>query len=250
MIKGIIKNILAKAGYRVTSTKYVLRQFLYPSRILELDFDHVISKYLIHNKQSDEIFNFIQVGAFDGVECDPLLKYLQRFNWNGIMLEPQPRPFSKLIEKYADRDGIFVKNVAISDSNGKSTLYILDGNGLPEWASGMASFDKNNILRHEYLFPGINDHIKEIEVDTITFRKLFTDHSINKLDLLQIDTEGFDAEILEMFPFQLIKPGIIHFESKHIPKRKLEKVLDDLLAKGYKIARDREEDMIAFLEEN
>ncbi len=250
MIKEILKNILGKAGYKVTSTKYVLRQFLHPSGILELDFDHVISKYLIHNKQPDDSFNFIQVGAFDGVECDPLLKYLQRFNWNGIMLEPQPQPFNKLIERYNGRDGISVRNAAISSSNGKSTLYTLDGNGLPEWASGMASFDKNNILKHEYMFPEIKDHIKEIEVDTITFQQLFADHSLNKLDLLQIDTEGFDAEILQMFPFHLIKPGIIHFESKHIPKWNLEKVLDDLLAKGYKIARDREEDMIAFLEEN
>ena len=216
---------------------------------MQLDFDHALSKYLIHNKQSYNDFTFIQVGAFDGVECDPLLKYLQRFDWTGIMLEPQPGPYNKLFDRYKGRNAITVMNAAISDRNGRATLYTVEGNGLPEWAKGMASFKKQNIIKHGYMFPMINDHIIETEVDTITFENLFSGHSINKIDLLQIDTEGFDGEILKMFPFDRIKPNIIHFESKHIPKHDLEKVLDDLISYGYTIGRDREEDMIAILKE-
>ena|SRR5688572_6519027 len=249
MIKRILKNIFEKAGYKITGTKYVLKQFLHPENTLQLDFDHALSKYLIHSKQLDNDFTFIQVGAFDGAECDPLMKYLQRFDWNGIMLEPQPGPYYKLFDRYRDRNAIKVIKAAISNRNGTATLYTLEGDGLPEWTKGMASFNKQNIIKHEYMFPNINDHIKEIEVDTITFQQLFADHSISKIDLLQIDTEGFDAEILRMFPFDRIKPNIIHFESKHIPKHELERVLDDLISYGYKIGRDREEDMIAVLEE-
>lgn len=50
-----------------------------------------------------------------------------------------------------------------------------------------------------------------------------------------------------MLPFDKLKPKIIHFESKHIPKDQLEQVLDFLISNGYKVARDREEDMIAVL---
>ena len=249
MIKKVLKKLFNKAGYNISGTKYVLKQFLYPGKTLQLDFDHALSKYLIHSKQSANDFTFIQVGAFDGVECDPLLKYLQRFSWTGIMLEPQPGPYNKLFDRYGSRSGIIVKNAAISDRNGRATLYTIEGNELPEWAKGMASFNKQNISKHEYMFPMINDHIQETEVDTITFEQLFSDHSISKIDLLQIDTEGFDAEILKMFPFDRIKPNIIHFESKHIAKHELEKVLDDLISYGYLIGRDREEDMIAVLEE-
>lgn len=249
MIKKVLRNIFKKAGYKITGTKYVLKQFLFPGNTLQLDFDHALSKYLIHSKRSDNDFTFIQVGAFDGVECDPLLKYLQRFDWTGIMLEPQPGPYNKLVERYSNRTGITVKNAAISDRSGRATLYTVEGNGLPEWTKGMASFNKQNIIKHDYMFPKINDHIKATEVNTITFQQLFSDHSIKKIDLLQIDTEGFDAEILRMFPFERIKPNIIHFESKHIPKQDLEEVLDDLISHGYTIGRDREEDMIAVLEE-
>ena len=104
-------------------------------------------------------------------------------------------------------------------------------------------------MKHNYLFPKLDEYIRETHVDTITFQQLFADYSIQSIDLLQIDTEGFDAQVLQMFPFNQIKPKLIHFESKHISKADLEKVLDYLISYGYKIARDRQEDMMAVLVE-
>ena len=66
-----------------------------------------------------------------------------------------------------------------------------------------------------------------------------------QLDLLQIDTEGFDAEIIRMFPFEICTPALIHFESKHIEKKDLEKLLQQLLDLNYLVARDGAEDMMA-----
>jgi hypothetical protein len=82
----------------------------------------------------------------------------------------------------------------------------------------MASFDKQNILKHRDVVDNLENYIRKIEIDTINFELLFNQHSINHLDLLQIDAEGFDAVIIKLFPFERIKPSIIHFESKHIPK--------------------------------
>jgi hypothetical protein len=65
---------------------------------------------------------------------------------------------------------------------------------------------------------------------------------------LNISTSySFDAEIIRMFPFSSLKPSIIHFESKHIPKENLENLLDYLVGLGYDIAPDRGEDMLAVL---
>lgn len=248
MIKRLLKNLINKAGYNVVGIKYVLKQILTDTNILHLDFDHVLSKYLMLSKKDTTEFTFIQIGAFDGVECDPLYKYLQKYNWKGIMLEPQPIPFGKLKKQYENRVNLSILNAALSDRRGKTILYVLEGNDIPEWSKSMASFSKQNILKHEYLIPDLEKYIKEIEIDTITFDTLFADNSIDKLDLLQIDTEGFDAEILKMFPFHRLKPHIIHFESKHIPKPGLEQLLDNLIGYGYRIAHDRGEDMVAVLE--
>lgn len=249
MIKRFIKRLLNKTGYRVTSTKYLLKQLEHPTNNLELDFDHVLSDYLINRISEKDNFTFIQIGAFDGVMCDPLVKYLNRYHWEGVMLEPQPGPYSKLKERYSHRAEIIIKNAAISARDGRTTLYALEGNDLPEWANGMASFSKENITKHSYLIPGIDRYIKEIEVEAITFQKLLEEKGVHKLDLLQTDTEGFDGEILRMFPFDRIKPKLIHFESKHIERRELELLLDMLIVHGYKVARDRGEDMMAVLDE-
>lgn len=247
MIKSLIKKLARSAGYTIVSNKYVVRHFQKQESILKLDFDHVVSKYLLFDKDPESQFVFIQVGAFDGVQCDPLNKYINKYDWKGVMLEPQETPFNQLKQMYKDRADISVKNAAISKEVGKAVLYTLLGNDLPEWAKGMASFIKENVLKHKYIFPQIEERIKEREVDTLTFEKLLFDESIAELDLLQIDTEGYDAEILNLFPFQMIKPKIIHFESKHIARVELEKTLDLLINFGYSIARDGEEDMIAVL---
>lgn len=75
-------------------------------------------------------------------------------------------------------------------------------------------------------------------------RNLFSQFDVNHVDLLQIDTEGFDAEIIYIFPFDKIKLSIIHFESKHLSKPKLEKLLTHLISMGYSVAYDGEEDML------
>jgi FkbM family methyltransferase len=247
MIKSLIRKLAGSAGYKISSTKYMLKQFDADHHILKLDFDHVLSKYLIHHKQPGSDFIFIQIGAFDGVQCDPLISYIDKYNWKGVMLEPQPAPYAKLKERYDHNKRIAIRNSAISPSSGKTVLYTLEGDSLPSWSKGMASFSKENILKHNYIFPDINNHIKEINVDTIAFEQLLAEESISSLDLLQVDTEGYDAEIIKMFPFDKVKPKIIHFESKHIPKTSLEDVLDLLIGHDYKIARDREEDMMAVL---
>jgi len=146
-MKDIIKSALKKSGYKLSNTKYILRQVLQDEHVLKLEFDHVLSKYLIDNDKLSQ-FTFIQVGAFDGVECDPLRKYLLKYDWKGIMLEPQPAPFERLKKQYSDRPNLSILNAALSKAKGKTGLYILEGDNLPEWTKGMASFDKQNILKH------------------------------------------------------------------------------------------------------
>jgi FkbM family methyltransferase len=245
MIKGLLKKIIDRSGYKVTSTRYIPSPFLNKLNMLSLDFDHVLSKYMLHQKTESETFTFLQIGAFDGVMCDPLRKYLLKYKWQGVMLEPQPAPYESLRFQYGDRTNINIINAALGSSDSKTRLYILEGDNLPIWTKGMASFNRENILKHGYLIDDIQSYIKEIEIDTITFEKIFSSYNIDSLDLLQTDTEGFDAEIIKIFPFHVLKPSIIHFESKHISKSSLEEILERLIAHGYSVAPDGAEDMIA-----
>jgi hypothetical protein len=54
-----------------------------------------------------------------------------------------------------------------------------------------------------------------------------------KIDILQIDTEGFDYEILKLFQFNTFLPKIIIFESENLSAADLAECKTWLGEKGY-----------------
>jgi hypothetical protein len=64
-------------------------------------------------------------------------------------------------------------------------------------------------------------------------------------DILQIDTEGADALILALFPFERVRPAIVHWEVKHLTKAQREATLERLGMFGYRFEPSGEEDMLA-----
>jgi hypothetical protein len=126
------------------------------------------------------------------------------------------------------------------------TLYTVESDSLPNWVGGMASFDREQILRQDYLIPGIEKLIRELPVECIPFSgviKTLADGT--RLDLLQIDAEGADGRILSLFPFDRIKPAIVHWEIKNMTRLEQETALDLLCSHQYLIARSGGEDMLA-----
>lgn len=251
-MKTVIKKLLAAVGLKVINTKYQLRAFLDGYHVLFLSFEHVVDHY-ISKRNPVTPFYFIQIGAFDGVMHDPLRKYIVRYEWNGILVEPQPEPFNKLQELYANCDRINLLNCVISDSRGDKIIYVVDedAGALPDWIRGSASFDRKNLSKYSASLPALGNAIKELRVKSITMNDLISIHGNKPLDLLQIDAEGYDGELIKMFPFETLKPQIIHFESKNLSRNQLQEVVDILVRKGYDVAFDggmqKAEDMIAVL---
>ena len=240
-----IKRGLAALGYQVLGTRYCPRQLLEPGLLRRLEFDDIVCRRMFEVGRD---FTFIQVGAFDGITADPLRKYIQTCGWRGVLIEPQPRPAAGLHELYGDNDRLVILQAALDDKCGKRTLFTVESDSVPAWARGMASFQHDNILKNSYLIPGLEAMIKEITVNCITFDGVMQNLPSGRLDLLQIDTEGADGHILSLFPFDRVKPAIVHWESKHLTKLQQEQALDILRGQGYRFARSGEEDMLAVLE--
>jgi hypothetical protein len=112
----------------------------------------------------------------------------------------------------------------------------------------MASFQRDNIVKHSYLVPGLEAMIKELTVNCIPFEDVMQRLPSERLDLLQVDAEGADGYILSLFPFDRVKPAIVHWESKNLTKSQQEEALDMLSKHGYRFARSGEEDMLAVLD--
>lgn len=171
----------------------------------------------------------IQVGANDGITHDPIHKFIKRDGWKGILLEPQKNVFSTLAYVYHKNKDIITLNAALDKQDGERAIYKI-GFSEARWASGLTSFDKTTIQKaftsgyvaakaaeEGLTVPTEEQHrIKAELVTLISPKTLLEKYNIHQIDLLQIDTEGYDFEIIKMFDLTQIKPELIVFESKHL----------------------------------
>ena len=189
--------------------------------------------------------SMIQVGANDGSLCDPIRKYVLLNKVKGIMLEPQADVFKNLQKNYFSVSGLNFVNKALSEHNGSTSLYSVSDFLIEQYPdlSGVASFFKPHLVKeiksnkHKLNFKkgeGVEDYIIKTQVETINYSALLQKYSIDQLDLLMIDAEGFDFEAVMLFPFDEIKPKAVLFEDKHIKKLKKTSLNEYLCRLGYK----------------
>ena len=159
---------------------------------------------------------FLQIGAHDGVSYDPIHNYVRRFHWRGLLVEPQPAVFQKLKENYADEKQLLFENSAIARQDGTLDLYCFENANAEDHASMLTS------TRKHYLTLNGDNHrgaLKTITVSALTLESLLAKHRVERVNLLQIDTEGFDFEIIKMIDFKRMKPEIIHYENNFLNRR-------------------------------
>ena len=184
--------------------------------------------------ESDDIF-FTVVGAMDGVNHDNTFKYaFKNKHWKGLLIEPMKDYFEKLKENYEYRENLIFENVAISDSEGYEYMFripseLVESGEVPPWSNGISTFyPEKNVMKEEHL---ISKAVKEPVLCT-TFENISNKHSIEKIDVLQIDVEGCDSNVfwqiwnLNYRP-KLIIIEIVNMQSKE--KNKIEKTLKNNL---------------------
>jgi len=156
---------------------------------------------------------FVEIGACDFNN----LTHLVQHNWKGVIVEP----ITKYFDNIPKVDNIYYVNAAIADSNGFATMYTAHDDVVAEDYdfAGMSSFYKGSWVLTE-----------EVEVPTMTLDKLFSITNVTEIDYLKIDVEGYDFELLKMFPWDRITPKLIKFESKHID---IDAAIELLESKGY-----------------
>ena len=172
-------------------------------------YHNLLDRILLHHSD----FHFIQIGGCDGKSFDPLYPYLNTFRGSitGVIVEPVASYAAEVKKLYSGYDGIDVVQKAIHAEEKSMKFYRADmayTKQLPDYAKGVASFRKSHLLT----FKIPEKYIIEDEVECISTTELIRDTGLNRLDLLQVDTEGYDGEIIKHFDFKKIKPSLIHFE--------------------------------------
>ncbi len=213
---------------------------------LRLDLDMVLSHYRITHPE----VRYLQVGAFDGVSGDPIYPLIERHGLQGVLIEPQKDVFERLKANYAQFPNFRLVNVAIADHDGSSTLFRTKPGAGPEWLGQIASFNRDVLMWHSRKLSNLNleSVVESEEVRCVTFDSLFKEVGVGKVDLLQIDAEGFDAEILRLFDIPLRRPAIVQFEHIHLSVEDLEKSISLLVDQGYRVTASRT-DTLAYLKD-
>jgi FkbM family methyltransferase len=233
-LKYFTKMLIRKSGFRL-------------QRLDTLDFFEPLLYRRI--RECDEFF-FIQIGANDGVSFDPLHAFLvdNATKVKGIVMEPLKDVFRELKHNYRKYPQIIPVNAALHNSESEMTIYRVDPNrkDAPPWMKGIGSFNE----RFHELSNTPRDYIIEEKVNCISLSELIRQYSIERIDLLQLDTEGYDFEIVTNINFDEIKPQIIHFEHGRkyntMSKDKLKIALELLQRNGYHIAIEPD-DVVAYL---
>jgi FkbM family methyltransferase len=184
-----------------------------------------------------EKIRFVQIGANDGLRFDDLYRFVTNHTCEGIVVEPLPDVFAKLAANYADYPSIKPVNLAIHRTEPSLPLYRVEPNALakyPAWAAGIASFDRDHLLRHKIR----TDDIKSQAVPCVPLMPLLIEHGLMELDLLQVDTEGYDAEIVRMIDFARCRPLVLKYEHKGLDPQTRAELEGTLRRHGYRVAHD------------
>jgi FkbM family methyltransferase len=239
-VKNYFRYFLAKMGIsikRESSYTHISTDHpgfcVNPHEIIYLDFDFIVRDYLSRLEEPGNV-TFLQVGAMDGETADPLQDYVRRYEWRGLLIEPQSYYFEQLQDTYADQENLEFFNGAVDHDSGFRTLYTVDqeADNLPKWTGGFASFDRSHLSSR-----GLEEWIREERVPVEHPMDLLERSSLTDIDIVQIDVEGFDAEVVRMLDFEKITPSIVQFEHNHLSSSDHIDVVDMLTSNGYGVAQ-------------
>jgi FkbM family methyltransferase len=170
-------------------------------------------------KRQKHVF-FLEVGANDGKSGDPLHYFIKKYRWRGVALEPVLENFERLRRTYKNDDGVIPCCAALADRDGTKTFHrVRPGPDVPDWCNELGSFSREVILSHESIFPAIEQHLVEGYVETLCFDTLVKRFGIDKIDVILIDTEGYDYEVLKQIDFQRFRPSLVIYEHLHLGEK-------------------------------
>lgn len=201
------------------------------------DLSKVVTNYA---EKKDEVF-FLQIGSNDGVANDPIAEHIKLKDWKGLLVEPIKYLFKKLQKTHEGNIKLTLVNAAIAPVNGTSIIYKIDEqylNELPSWCNQLASFRKEVIESHEKQVPGISNKISEECVNTYNIDTLIEKYQIGNINLIHIDTEGYDYQILKLINFNKTKPDIVLYENKHLSLEEYKSSVELLKVNNYKCISD------------
>jgi FkbM family methyltransferase len=235
---GIVRFLRGRLAHSVRVKSFLYRiLWLMPERFRRTD---AVREALKRAGACLGKVRFVNIGANDGLAGDPLREFIVTRGWEGILVEPVPFVFDRLARAYRGRRRVFCENAAIAEENGTLPFWFVRKNDvLPPGYDQVGSFDKAQVLKHETgLFPGLGAFVESLPVTTLTVDGLLAKHGFAGVDVFLIDTEGYDARIVNRIDLARLAPRLIVYENAHVPPAENRACEERLRAAGYRVTSE------------
>lgn len=161
------------------------------------------------------------------------------------LIEPVETSFKALQALHPKNDRIHLINTAITSKSGKARMTIVNPSVASNWQRGISS------LREDFhrISGTQTDSTQNIIVNATTFEDLFDQLDLQKIDVLLTDCEGYDLELLKMFPFSTHQPRIIQVEmdTRNVfSPKECGYFIELMISQGYHNFQTFNEDLIAW----
>ena len=188
-MKKLIKQILSFLGIKVTRDIFGTHISKTSHIYKKLNFDDI---YKVKIKKNKPII--FDVGANQG---QSILRFKKLFPQSTIhAFEPIEKEFNNLKKKFGNDNSIFLNNFAIGDNDEEKDFYITAN-------TGNSSFNKLNLdtewikIRSKQYNTTNEGYTKEIKRTKIkTLDDYCKKNSISEIDLLKVDTQGYEDKVL------------------------------------------------------
>jgi FkbM family methyltransferase len=160
---------------------------------------------------------FIQIGANNG--NDDFNNMVRQYHPSKVILvEPNKELNVELIKNYMGIPNVIIENVAITEKDKgvvelvhPKNVYNKIGKRISKW---------NYVSLHYSLVPmdDWGSDFDKISAPSMSFTTLCRKHGISDIHYLQVDTEGYDAEIIKSIDFKQIKIDVIKYEDWSFPE--------------------------------
>ncbi len=192
---------------------------------------------------------FLQIGANDGFTGDPLNHLVMRpdTHWRGVLVEPVGHLFDKLSERYGHDPALRLERAAIGEKDGTTVIHRLET--APNdtlWLEQIPSLDLALLQTNAGQFGKGESKIVSEEVPSLTVATLLDRYAITSLDLLVIDTEGWDWRVLRQFDLARLQPKLILYEHQHLCPEDRESARHFLWKQNYQSVSTEEGDTVGW----
>lgn len=176
LIKRIIKKSFEFLGFEIRKKNF--------------NFDNIYKKKI---RKNPLIFD---IGANKGQSIERFKKIFEQPNIHAF--EPIKSEFNILKEKYYSDKNITLNNLAVGNINNQKRIFFVNAKTSTSSFNKLKSNSKWLKTRSKELNISTNKFIKEIvKINIVTLDNYCQKNNIKKIDILKIDTQGYEDKILE-----------------------------------------------------